>query len=143
MSDQRYRQRGYKDEDRGESRGQRKKPPQERREGPRGRGLGAPTDEVFRCGNCHGKVLARPRAKDFDAVCPRCSKDLHACINCSHFDTGARFECRQPITERVAKKRAKNSCELFHPKTTVEFAKNETLDPEEARAEFDALFGDL
>ncbi|HEV2389081.1 MAG TPA: metallophosphoesterase, partial [Candidatus Acidoferrales bacterium] len=36
------------------------------------------------------------------------------------FDTGARFECTQPIPERIAKKDARNDCKFFEFRMTVE-----------------------
>lgn len=143
MSDRRYRQRGYQDDGGGGERkggGKPQGPPPPRKEGPRGRGLGAPTESVFRCPSCNALALA-PGAEDFDAVCRKCAAALHACIACAHFDPQAMFECRQPIEQRVPGKRAANRCPLFTAKTQVEFARStETLDPADARAAFDKLF---
>jgi hypothetical protein len=140
MSDRKYRQRGYQDEGgRGERRGARPQGPPERKEGPRGRGLGAPTESVFRCPSCNTLALA-PGGEDFAAVCRKCGAALHACIACAHFDPQATFECRQPIPERVPKKRAANECALFTAKTQVEFSRGEGLNPDDARAMFNKLF---
>jgi hypothetical protein len=37
-----------------------------------------------------------------------------------HFDTGAQFECTQPIPERIAKKDARNDCAFYSFRMTVE-----------------------
>jgi hypothetical protein len=37
-----------------------------------------------------------------DARCSKCGVDLHSCVQCVSFDTGARFECTQPLATRVA-----------------------------------------
>jgi hypothetical protein len=144
MSDRKYSQRGYQDSDRGdrEQGGARRGPqaPRPKKEGPRGRGLGAPTAPVFRCASC-GRKVPTPGEVGLDDACPQCKADLHACVNCSHFDTGARFECRQEIPERVPRKRDRNRCELFAVKATVEFAAEaERRAPDDPRAAFDALF---
>lgn len=141
MSDRKYRQRGYDDSDRDrEKRSRGPQKPPERKEGPRGRGLGAPTETVFRCPNCNALALA-PEAEEFDASCPKCSAAYHACIACAHFDPQATWECRQTIPERIPRKRAANRCPLFVAKTTVEFSRGgEMLDPAEARAAFEKLF---
>jgi len=57
MSDEpKYRQRGYKDTgDRGSQRSGGPQGPREKKDGPRGRGLGAPSDNVFRCARCGEK----------------------------------------------------------------------------------------
>src|SRR5947208_9083964 len=110
--DQKYRQRGYKDSER---RDERPRPgpqgPREKKDGPRGRGLGAPTESVFRCNACGEKQLS---ADDIppEATCRKCGAALHTCSNCLHFDTSVRFECRQAeiIPGRIPKKTAANPC---------------------------------
>ena len=53
MSDgQKYRQRGYKDSEREEKPRPGLQGPREKKDGPRGRGLGAPSEAVFRCAAC-------------------------------------------------------------------------------------------
>lgn len=144
MSDRRYRQRGYQDDGGGGGgrKGSKPQRPPERKEGPRGRGLGAPTENVFRCPSCNALALA-PGAEDFESRCRKCEAAFHACIACSHFDPQATYECRQTIEVRVPKKRAANTCPLYTAKTQVEFARGEGfegLHPDDARAAFDKLF---
>jgi hypothetical protein len=156
MSDApKYRNRGYKDSEReergaggggGASRGP--QAPREKKEGPRGRGLGARTESVFRCATCGEKqlsVLSAVSPEDVlpDAVCKKCGAALHTCSNCIHFDTSVRWECRQweKIPARVPKKTAANDCPCFTPKLVSEFAKDsERAKPGDPRAAFDALF---
>ena len=97
-----------------------------------------PTKSVFRCSRC-GHGLSVEKAKAFDATCPGCGQDVHTCTNCSQFDTSARFECRQEITEPVRKKAKRNQCHLFEPRTTQEFDSDQPT-PDDARAAFDSLF---
>jgi hypothetical protein len=139
MSDRKYRQRGYQDQDRDERprRGQ-KKPPREKREGPWGRGLGAPTFTAFRCNNC-GTKIEDYRHLPFDASCPKCDADLHTCTHCANFDPSAAFECREEIPVRIMKKSKRNECELFKPKVAKEF-KDEQGSVRDAKAAFDNLF---
>ena len=137
MSDRKYGQRGYMDDGPREKRS-RQQGPRERSEKPRGRGLGAPTKSAFRCNRC-GHSLAAGQAIAVDATCPDCGEDVHSCTNCSHFDTSARFECRQELSEPIPKKAKRNQCELFSPKTTVEFDTDQPS-PSDARAAFDSLF---
>jgi hypothetical protein len=140
MADRRYRQRGYQDEPGGEERKGPAKPapPKERREGPRGRGLGAPTRSVFRCAVCGARQeAAAPTA--FAAVCRQCGAALHTCTHCGHFDPGAPNECSKPVPARIAAKAKANSCALFGAKVAVEFAQ-EAGRPADAKSAFDALF---
>ena len=121
MSARKYRQSGYQDEDR--ERGPRRPSagPRPEREGPRGRGLGRPTETLFKCARC-GQKLPLENSIEAGATCNGCGADLHTCTNCRHFDTGARFECREEIPERIAKKSSANECELFAPKKVQDFA---------------------
>jgi hypothetical protein len=116
-----YGHRGYMNSDAAE-----KKEKKERRapEGrPRQEQIGPRTPRMVgtitraRCSNC-GAVLQA----DFDpnGQCPRCHFELHSCKQCMYFDTGAQFECTQPIPERIAKKDARNECTFYAFRTTVE-----------------------
>ena len=145
MSDRKYRQRGYHDDERD-------RPPQKTaRPAPE---PGAPAGarrisgdapktinmpgyrEVVRCAQC-GNVGTADIG--LDARCPRCGTDLHACAQCGSFDPGSPFECMQTIPARVSPKNSRNTCELFAPRTTVE---RETTTPrtDDARKAFDDLF---
>jgi hypothetical protein len=144
MSDRKYRQRGYQDEPRSRE-PKREMPAREPRApgrplqdaaGPKTPNLMA-SHEVFRCSRC-GNRLGVP--VDADARCSRCGVDLHACIQCASFDTSARFECSQDaLTARVAPKDARNTCQLFSPRTTIE-RETGTQGPPSARQAFDDLF---
>jgi len=92
--------------------------------------------EVVRCSQC-GNVGSPDIG--YDARCPRCGTDLHACAQCTSFDPGSRFECMENIPARISPKNTRNSCELFSPRTTVE---RETTTPrtDDARKAFDDLF---
>ena len=137
MGAQKYRQKGYQDEDRGKRDSRPAAGPRPQREGPRGRGLGRPTESLFKCARC-GQKLPMDTTVGPEATCNGCGADLHSCTNCRHFDTGARFECRQEIPERIAKKSTRNQCELFGPKTVQGFATERGTS--DARSEFDSLF---
>jgi hypothetical protein len=145
MSDQKYRQRGYRDDDRdsGRAGARRQQGPPPRKEGPRGRGLGAPTTTLFRCADC-GRQVSRAGGIEPTQACPHCGADLHSCVNCTHFDPSARAQCRQDIPAPVSKKRKANECTFFAPKEVMEFESDSPArTPEEARAAFDDLFGGL
>ena len=129
MSERKYRQRGYQDEDR---------PPQREvdhgdRERPREKIPGAPRTPMShdrprspvmpgrrstsRCAGC-GNIL--PPDVDTQGQCPKCHFELHSCKQCVHFDTGQRFECTQPIPARMSKKDARNECGFYQMRITVE-----------------------
>jgi len=139
MSDRKYRQRGY-DDDGGGRRGESSPhSPREQREGPRGRGLGAPGKAVLKCSRCGAALASTPVE---EATCTDCGSDLHTCTNCRHFDSSARFECRQPVDARVPSKAKNNDCGLFEPKLVQEVGSRAASgeSSRDAKSAFDDLF---
>jgi hypothetical protein len=92
--------------------------------------------EVVRCSSCAAIV---PAEIDFTSKCPRCKADLHACKQCTYFDTASRFECTQPVSARIPKKEVNNQCSFYSPRTTVERETSSTK-PMDARQAFENLF---
>ena len=70
--------------------------------------------EVTRCARCGTLVDAQVFSR---STCPKCQQELRACVQCTHFDPSARFECSRPITARVSPKDAANECPLFEART--------------------------
>lgn len=114
-----YRQPGYRDD---EYKQEREKRHQEDH-GPRGprepRGMAREARVVTRCYQC-GHQEPAPESVPTSALCPKCKGALHCCRNCVHFDPGARFECRQPISKRFDSKTAANTCGLFRPESVLD-----------------------
>lgn len=138
MSDRKYSQRGYRENER-ES--QRQKPqsktqskPQDR-EGPRSPRMMA-FGEASKCSACG--ATAPPKITG-DSTCPKCNADLHTCRQCTYFDPSARFECNKTITARIVNKNARNTCELFAARIVVE-RQTSSGPPTDARAAFAKLF---
>jgi hypothetical protein len=118
--DRKYRHKGYRDAESPEKKPDRKpdspRPPKQEQFGPRTpRMVGTVTRG--RCANC-GAVLQA--GFDASGQCPRCQFELHSCKQCRFFDSGAQFECTQPIKERVSPKDAKNNCTFYDFRMTVE-----------------------
>ena len=140
MSDRKYRHRGYMDSDREpqRSRTPQSQPPQSKpvdREGPRSPKMMA-FGETIKCANCGAKA---PTNILIDSSCLNCKTDLHSCRQCTYFDPGAHFQCSKPITVRIVNKQARNTCELFVPRSVVE-RQTSSGAPTDARAAFDKLF---
>ena len=132
MADRRYRQQGYRDPG-GESR----KPRPPAADVPRSGGMLAQRT-VSRCGAC-GAVP--PIATASLEQCPHCRAAIHACRQCTHFDPARRFECAQPIPQRLADKNARNDCAGFSLRVTVERdASPDSTRPGDIRRGFDNLF---
>jgi len=132
MANRKYRQQGYRDQ------GAQSRPPQPPpADAPRSGGMLA-QHSVSRCGEC-GAVL--PIATASLEQCPNCRAPLHACRQCTHFDTLRRFECAQPIPERLADKNARNDCGWFSLRVTVERdASPDSTRPGDIRRGIDNLF---
>jgi hypothetical protein len=133
--ERKYRQPGYMDRDRQEKQ---KRPPKP--QGPKEfRSRPMPGfHEVFRCAMCGSTVAFEI---ELESQCPKCKADLHSCKQCAFFDTGARFECTQPIPERIQPKNIRNQCQLFEAKKSVERQTSSVASrPKDARQAFDDLF---
>ena len=146
MSDRKYRQHGYQDS--GE---QRQKAPHEQAParkdrdkdntfGPRPVQMPG-THSVSRCAQCGTllTMLSEPLGR-----CPKCGFELHSCKQCTYFDPSRRFECMQPVPERIAKKDARNDCTFYSISVRVEKQTSTGLaaQPNDARKAFDNLFKD-
>lgn len=131
MSDRKYRQHGYQDDDR-DRRPREGGAPEHRRPE---REPGAPAGtrrmssegaknprmmgyrSVAKCARCgapvDGDILSLSK-------CEKCSQPLHACIQCLNFDPGARFECAEKIPARVSPKDGANQCAVFTARVSWE-----------------------
>lgn len=132
--ERKYRQRGYMDSDKKE------KPAREQR--PTGPKEFRPREmpgfhEAYRCSMCGASISA---LIELDSQCPKCKADLHTCKQCAWFDTSARFECVQPISERIPKKSVRNQCPRLTPKKAIERDTSSAKKITSARDAFDALF---
>lgn len=134
MSDRRYRQQGYRESDRASKREPARPPSADL---PRSRPM-LGQRALSRCAAC-GTVL--PIATSALEQCPGCRAAIHACRQCAHFEPGRRFECAQPIPERIADKNARNACPEFALRVTVERdASPDGPRPDDARRAFGNLF---
>jgi hypothetical protein len=147
-----YRQHGYQDRDRDEDRKRSSGQGGDRsgeRSGPGGppkrdntfgpRPVNMPgTRAVSRCAQC-GVVL---QGIPTDGKCAKCGFELHSCKQCTYFDPGSRFECMQPVKERIPKKDVRNDCTLFEIRVTreKETSTPAVQRPSSARQAFDNLF---
>jgi predicted RNA-binding Zn-ribbon protein involved in translation (DUF1610 family) len=128
LSDRKYRQRGY--QDRGDEKQQKQpsaeKPVKKDTFGPRPIQMPG-TRSVSRCSQCGAVLqsLAEPVGR-----CPKCGFELHSCKQCTYFDPSSRFECMQPVTERIPRKDERNECTFYSIRVMVE---KETSTPSAAR----------
>ncbi|HEY3174136.1 MAG TPA: hypothetical protein VGK94_00075 [Candidatus Polarisedimenticolia bacterium] len=137
-----YKHRGYRESER-KSEERKKEPPKPRT--PEERQLRHMMERsaklVLRCYQCSADAPIETITGD--STCVSCSAALHVCRNCANFDTGARWECKAPITVQVLDKTAANHCELFKANTVLDATGRRSggsAAGSDARAQFDSLF---
>jgi len=143
-----YRQHGYQDRDRedkprresSEKAGDKPTAPPAKRDyslGPKPVNLPG-TRAVSRCTQCGTVLQGMPPT----GLCPKCGFELHSCRQCTYFDTSSRFECTQPIPERVARKDERNQCTFYSMRVRVEKETStpSSARPTDARTAFENLF---
>jgi hypothetical protein len=124
LSDRKYRQQGYQDSGGGDKQrpSQGKPPARKDTFGPRAIQMPG-THTVSRCAQC-GTVLMM--VTEPLGQCAKCGFELHSCKQCTYFDPSQRFECAQPVPERVEKQTSTGGAAT----------------PNDARKAFDNLFKD-
>jgi hypothetical protein len=136
LSDRKYRQRGYQDSGR-EPQQKIEKPVRKETFGPRAIQMPG-TRTVSRCAQC-GTVLQA--FTEPVGQCPKCAFELHSCKQCSFFDPSSRFECTQPISERMPRKDARNDCSYYAIRVTMEKETSTSAGRvDDARKAFENLF---
>lgn len=138
MSERKYRQRGYQDAGDERAKQSADRPIKKDTFGPRPLNMPA-THTVSRCAQC-GTLL--PAGIEPDSNCPKCGIALHSCRQCTYFDTSSRFECSQPITERIPRKDERNQCSFYSMRVRVEKETSTPVaaTPQDARKAFENLF---
>ena len=80
-----------------------------------------------------------------DTECPNCSKPVKVCLNCTFYQRGAQWDCRETIAEPVREKDRANFCDSFRlrhgPSAAGGAAGAEQRREQQARSDFDRLFG--
>ena len=141
MTEQKYRQRGYKESERsgsGSGFGASGAPRVEKF-GPKGRGADNNRAEVFRCKTCNEKNDPEVAPA---SVCKKCGAALHACAQCRYFDGAAHWQCRQDIPAPIPAKSHVNACTFYAPTVSLDLTGAKAADsPDGARSAFDQLFG--
>jgi hypothetical protein len=140
LSDRKYRQRGYQDSGR-EPQKSLEKPSAPRRENTFGpRPLNMPgTRTVSRCAQCGTLLQSIPEPV---GQCPKCGFELHSCKQCEHFDPASRFECNQPVPDRISPKDKRNDCSFYSMRVALEkeTSSKGMARPNDARQAFENLF---
>lgn len=97
------------------------------------------TRSVSRCSQCGTLLqsLSEPLGR-----CPKCGFALHSCKQCTYFEPSQRFECMQPIPERIPRKDEANQCSFYSIRVTreKETSTPAALKPNDARQAFENLF---
>ncbi len=89
------------------------------------------------CHHC-GKIFESQSNIGLREECVGCGRDLHACLNCKHYDAGSYNECREPVAERVVDKEKANFCDHYAPNGAGGGSKRPSS--QDLRAAAEALF---
>ena len=98
-------------------------------------------------GQCHSCGVELPADLPIfrETECPSCSKSLKVCLNCTFYERGAQWDCRETIAEPVHEKDRANFCDYFRlrsgPPPGGDAAGAERRRERQARSDFDKLFG--
>jgi hypothetical protein len=138
VAERKYRQPGYQDSGETREKASSEKPVRRDTFGPRPLQMPG-THTVSRCAQC-GTLL--PAGIEPSGRCPKCSCELHSCRQCTYFDTSSRFECMQPIPERIPRKDERNQCSFYSIRVRVEKETSTpaAVKPQDARQAFENLF---
>ena len=94
-------------------------------------------------GHCHacGAELPRDLPIFRETECPRCSKPLKVCLNCTFYERGLQWDCRESIAEPVHDKERANFCDYFRLREGLAAPGGLVQErAEQARDAFDSLF---
>ena len=67
---------------------------------------------MITCAFCNREIEFEGRVSRND-TCPKCGRDLHCCLQCKFYDSGAYNECKEVMAERTVDKERANICEYF------------------------------
>lgn len=65
------------------------------------------------CGRCERRLDIVGNQVGRRDVCPHCDAELHACIQCRHFDPSVAKQCKEPFAEIPMDKESANFCDFF------------------------------
>lgn len=138
VSDRKYRQHGYQDSGEKREKQSSDRPVKKETFGPRALQMPG-THTVSRCAQCGALLgaISEPIGR-----CPKCGFELHSCRQCTYFDTSRRFECTQPVPERIPRKDERNQCNFYSISVRMEKETStpSSARPMDARTAFENLF---
>jgi len=95
--------------------------------------------------HCHkcGKEWTLDGQPGRSESCHSCNEDLRICLNCTFYDAGVAYQCRERRAEPVIEKHRSNFCEYFDFAQRDWYGKEGKNDQaNEVRNAFEKLFGD-
>ena len=98
-------------------------------------------DEELHCYRCGGSLAALTLPISRQDECPSCTRYVHVCRMCVHFDAAVARQCREDDAEEVFDKEKANFCDWYVPSPDA-FDGADHGKEGQARTELAALFGE-
>ncbi len=89
------------------------------------------------CALC-GKAVEIDKFFSRKSTCPKCSGDLHICLNCRFYSETSHNKCLEPKAEFQRSRDRANFCDYFIFRESASSSGNK--DKEDARKKFEDLF---
>ena len=93
--------------------------------------------DQFNCWNCGAPATDEPMPLARESRCRVCGKDLHACRQCTFYETSKGKSCAEPVADEVRDKERANFCGYF---TVHSGAYTGNDQAQAARAQLAAMF---
>lgn len=99
-------------------------------------------DRQLYCATCR-KLIELDKKAGRREECPHCAAEVHACLNCQHYDPRLTRGCREPnavAEETIRDVRRANYCQWFDHRLGPPIDDG-IASSDQAKAAFDTLFG--
>jgi hypothetical protein len=73
----------------------------------------------MKCHHCHKPIEINSTVPiSRRETCSACNSDIRVCLNCDFYDSTAKWECREDVSEAVRDKTKGNFCDSFKPRNS-------------------------
>lgn len=99
-------------------------------------GYNPPMAACYKCGSEFPREFTVTRS----AECPSCNAPVRCCRNCTFYEPGAHWDCRETVPEPVYDKERSNFCDYFRLADRSPGSGRDSAGGRSARDDFNSLF---